>query len=66
MRDGIDSANLVAAKFGGDSDDWNYFANDFRNWIKVGTDIGTRFVRWKFKSTTDTIFSMGLSEWRID
>tara|TARA_B110000285_G_C14546822_1_gene347394 strand:+ start:300 stop:512 length:213 start_codon:yes stop_codon:yes gene_type:complete len=36
LKDGVDSSNLVAAKFGGSSDSWNYFANDFSNWISVG------------------------------
>ena len=36
LKDGVDSSNLVAAKFGGSSDSWDYFANDFSNWISVG------------------------------
>jgi hypothetical protein len=43
LKDGVDSSNLVAARgfYGGSSDNWNYFSNDFSNWIKVGEDFGT-------------------------
>ena len=35
LRDGIDSANLVAAAFSenGESQDWNFFSNSFSNWV---------------------------------
>ena len=63
LKDGVDSSNVVAI---GSSSTWNYFGGDFSNWIGVRDDFAVNVLRWKFSFYTDTIFTMGTSEMRID
>lgn len=52
LRDGIDSANLVAMYSVDGQDTWNYFANDFSNHIPASTTIATYTLGAHFSSQT--------------
>jgi hypothetical protein len=53
LRDGIDSADLVAM-FGlnGTPGDWNFFEKDFSNHIGPGTGVSIELLKTKFSSAT--------------
>lgn len=63
LRDGIDSANLVAMyRVDGQPGDWNFFANSFETTIPDSQDTGVRLLARKFSSATDFVQSCGLSD----
>jgi hypothetical protein len=41
LRDGVDSANLVAMYSVDGQDTFNFFANDFKNHITAATTVAT-------------------------
>lgn len=64
LRDGVDSANLVAMySVDGQPDDWNFFANDWSNWISTPSGSATKALAAKFATATDMIQTVGLSDW---
>lgn len=64
LRDGVDSANLVAM-YGveGQPNDWNFFSNDFTNHIGDATSTKLKLVAAKFASATNYITEVGLRDW---
>lgn len=63
LRDGVDSANLVAMyKVDGQPGDWNFFANSFTTTIPNSDDPGVQKVAWKFSSATDYVQICALSD----
>jgi hypothetical protein len=64
LRDGQDSANLVAM-YGveGQPDDWNFFSHDFTNHIADATSTKLKLVAAKFASATNYITEVGLRDW---
>ena len=67
LRDGQDSANLVAM-FGidGQPDDWNFFSNEWKNWIKKPDgSFALGLVAAKFATATNIIQAVGLSDWGL-
>ena len=64
LRDGIDSANLVAMYgVNGQPGEWNFFAHEFQNHIKPAEGAALQAVAYKFSSATDWIQEVGLSDW---
>ena len=63
LRDGIDSANLVAM-FGveGTPGDWNFFSKDFTTIIGSSDDFKLKLLAEKFSTATDLIQVSGLSD----
>lgn len=63
LRDGKDSANLVAMYgVNGTPDDWNFFSKDFKNHIAPADGAALKAVAFKFSYATDWIQSVGLSD----
>jgi len=64
MRDGIESANLVAmySVNGNPEGNWNFFSQDFVNHITPGTNTATKALSAKFATATDFIQEVGLSD----
>jgi hypothetical protein len=63
LRDGVDSADLVAMySVAGTPGDWNFFEKDFSNHIGPATGAALKAVAVKFSSETSWIQSVGLSD----
>ena len=63
LRDGMDSANLVAMySVEGQPGDWNFFSHDFTTIIGASTSVETKALAYKFSSATEYIQVSGLSE----
>ena len=62
LRDGRDSANLVAMYSVDGQDSWNFFKNNFTNHIAAGS-LALLPVSVKFSKATNYIQQVGLSEW---
>lgn len=62
LRDGIDSANLVAMYSVDGQDTWNFFANDFTNHVAATTAPSTLAVATKFATQTSWVQEVGLSD----
>ena len=62
LRDGRDSANLVAMYSVDGQDSWNFFKNNFTNHIAAGS-LALLPVSIKFSEATNYIQQVGLSEW---
>lgn len=63
LRDGQDSANLVAM-FGvnGTPDDWNFFSKDFYTHIAAAHGAALEALAYKFSSATSYIQEMAMSD----
>ena len=63
LRDGVDSANLVAM-FGvnGTPGDWNFFEKSFTTHIGAASGAALEAVAAKFSTATDFIQQVGLSD----
>jgi len=63
LRDGVDSADLVAMYgVNGTPGDWNFFEKDFTNHIKAAKGAALEAVAIKFSTETPWIQSVGLSD----
>jgi hypothetical protein len=62
LRDGMDSASLVAMYSVEGQDSWNFFKNDFRNHIPAVTGNGLLPLASKFSTVTNFIQTVGLSD----
>jgi len=62
LRDGVDSANLVAMYGVDGQDSWNFFKNDFTNHIGPGS-LALVPLEIKFSEATNYISECGLSNW---
>merc|ERR1712080_554909 len=62
LRDGIDSANLVAMYGVGGQESWNFFANDFTNHIP-DIPLALEVLGAKFYTATNNIRQVGVSDW---
>jgi len=62
LRDGIDSANLVAMYDVAGQESWNFFANDFTNHIPAITGL-LQILAAKFYTATNNIRQVGISNW---
>ena len=63
LRDGMDSASLVAMYSVDGQPSWNFFLNDFSNHIPDITSLSLKVVGEKFSTASDFIQSVGLSDW---
>jgi len=63
LRDGIDSANLVAMYGVDGQESWNFFKNDFTNHIAAAQDPALVLLGDKFATATPYIQYVGLSNW---
>jgi len=64
LRDGMDSANLVAMYSVDGQESWNFFKNDFTNHIPAG-GIALLPVSLKFAEATMYIQEVALSDWAM-
>ena len=62
LRDGIDSANLVAMYRVAGQDNWNFFANDFSNHIPGETASTLLKLAKKFSTVTKWVAQVGISD----
>ncbi len=63
LRDGVDSANLVAMFSTGGQASWNPFKNDFTNSFAIGSPgIAEKVLATKFSSVTSWISSVGVRD----
>lgn len=64
LRDGMDSANLVAMYSinGNPKGDFNFFSQDFTNHVSKGTSTSTELLVKKFSTETQWCQDIGLSE----
>lgn len=62
LRDGMDSASLVAMYSVEGQDSWNFFKNDFKNHIPAVTGNGLLPLASKFSTVTNFIQTVGLSD----
>lgn len=63
LRDGMDSANLVAMYgVAGTPGDWNFFSKDFYNHIGAATGAALEAVAYKFSSATSYIQEVALKD----
>jgi hypothetical protein len=62
LRDGMDSASLVAMYSVDGQDSWNFFKNDFSNHIPAVSSASLFPVAAKFSTVTDYIQTVGLSD----
>jgi len=63
LRDGVDSADLVAMYgVSGTPGDWNFFEKDFSNHIGAASGAALKAVALKFSTETSWIQSVGLSD----
>jgi len=63
LRDGMDSANLVAMYGVDGQDSWNFFQNDFTNHIGPAEGRDLIPLEIKFSKATNYISEVGLSNW---
>jgi len=64
LRDGMDSANLVAMySVNGQPGDWNFFANDFTDHIGAASSTALKALAAKFATATKHIQQVGLSNY---
>ena len=63
LRDGMDSASLVAMYSVDGQPSWNFFLNDFSNHIPNITSLSLQAVGKKFSTATPWIQTVGLSDW---
>jgi len=63
LRDGMDSANLVAMYGVEGQESWNFFKNDFTNHIAAAFSPALVALSVKFSSATKYISSVALSDW---
>merc|ERR1711973_594481 len=64
LRDGIDSANLVAMYSVNGQDSWNFFKNDFTTHIgKAELELIPLIL--KFSEATNYVMEVGLSDWGL-
>lgn len=63
LRDGVDSANVVAMFGVAGQDSWNFFANNFSNHIPPATGAALELLGKKFATATPYIQQVGLSDW---
>ena len=63
LRDGVDSANLVAMYSVDGQDTFNFFANDFKNHIPNSTTVLTYTLAAHFSSETQWVTEVGLSDY---
>jgi len=64
LRDGLDSANLVAMfSVNGQPGDWNFFANDFVNHIGAAEGVALKALAAKFSTATKYIQEVGLTNY---
>lgn len=63
LRDGIDSASLVAMYSVDGQDSFNFFKNDFSNHIPAAKSKSLIPVAAKFATVTNYVQSVGLSDW---
>lgn len=64
LRDGMDSANMVAMFSVGGQESWNFFANDFTNHIPGITGL-LQILAAKFYTATNNIRQVGISNWAM-
>merc|ERR1712018_1108930 len=62
LRDGMDSANLVAMYSVNGQESWNFFKNDFTNHLGPG-GLDLVPLEIKFSEATNYISEVGLSDW---
>jgi hypothetical protein len=64
LRDGVDSANLVAMySVEGQPNNWNFFGNDFTNHVSDATSTKLKLLSAKFASATNYVTEVGLRDW---
>jgi len=63
LRDGVDSANLVAMYSVDGQQSWNFFKNDFSNHIPKISFAKTATLGLKFATATRNIRQVGISDW---
>ena len=63
LRDGMDSASLVAMYSVDGQPSWNFFLNDFSNHIPAISSAALLPVGLKFSTVTPWIQTVGLSDW---
>lgn len=63
LRNGMDSANLVAMPSVDGQKEWNFFANNFPNHVAAAQNMDTKMLSKKFSEATNFIQQVGLSEW---
>jgi len=63
LRDGVDSANLVAMYSVDGQESWNFFKNDFSNHIPELSFALKASLGLKFSSATRNIRQVGISDW---
>merc|ERR1712045_850735 len=63
LRDGVDSANLVAMYSVNGQESWNFFKNDFSNHIPDISFAKKASLGVKFATATRNIRQVGISDW---
>lgn len=64
LRDGKDSANLVAMyKLEGQDNDGNFFSHDFNTNVPSPTSTALKVAAAKFATATMYVTEMGLKDW---
>ena len=63
LRDSVDSANLVAMFSVDGQDSLNWFENDWNNHIPDSKDLTLKPLELRFKTATEWIATVGLSDW---
>jgi len=64
LRDGIDSANLVAMYSVDGQESWNFFKNNFSNHIPA-VGLSNIFIPVKFSQASNHVQQVGLSDWAL-
>ena len=62
LRNGVDSASLVAMYSVDGQDSWNFFLNDFTNHIPQASPALMPLAA-KFATATESVQAVGLSDW---
>ena len=63
LRDGVDSANVVASQSVDGQDSWNFFEFDFSNHLPQPTNPDLAPLGAKFSTATNYIQSVAVSSW---